>query len=281
MSLTFRNSFVLLSCLLALTQAGMIYRRYEKTHPKYVQVVEIFETMRKPPLYSENDKVLNDFLGRDAFRTDMNCTEDSSSEREETTTTTTKPEISTTTNRAIKSTTKRITTRTPSTVFQLSTDSMMTYSPLPFPKLTTPSIRTTTTSKPPNLEHLTTTRSTKPTIKPNPKENVNPDYTEIDRSRLHVQTMPKFTTPHAEDDSHSSKHPSHVDDDYSDENDEYNEGNYDVYNPDEDTTANREDYDDESDDDDDYDAINRRRKRMHAIRKRLSRKRHTPTQLIS
>lgn len=296
MSLKFRNSFIFLSCFLALTQARMIYRRYEKEHQNYVQIVEIFETIQKPPPYSENERALNNFLGREAFRTDMNCTEGNSSEKIETTT----KQKKSTTRQAIKSTTNRLTTRTPSTIFQLSTDSMMTYSPLPFPKLTTPSTRMTTTSKPLNLDHISTTRSTKPTIKPNPKENVNPDYSELDRSSLPVSKIPKIASPHAgngdrkntlenvDSQSPPSKrpNPNHVHD-YSVENGEYNENNYEIIDSDEagefdeEVTIDPDDYEEESDDENDYDAMNRRRKRMHAISKRLSRKRHSTSQVIS
>lgn len=130
----------------------LIYRKYEKKHPKrnYVQVVEIFETHQQPPGYSKSDKELNDFLARDAYKTDMNC----SKEAEETTTTTT----STTTTTAAPVTFPTI----PTTAFR---------------RVTPP----TTTMKIPNFDDLFTisVRSTKPTIRPNPKENQNPDYTNV------------------------------------------------------------------------------------------------------
>lgn len=309
MSQNFRNFFVILSCILALTHAGMIYRRYEKEHPKqkYVQIVEIFETIKRPPFFIENERALNDFLGREAFRSDMNCTEDKSNEKTTEESKTIKPQI-TTTKRMTTSTTKRVPTSTTTKIFQLSTDSMVTYSPLPFPKLTTPPPRTTSTIKPPDLDHIFTIRSTKPTIKPNPKENVNPDYTALDgwSSPLPFEsitnTPKKSTTTHAvtskeqkntlesiysEEGGKSGRKTTTTtevprnEDEYSDIEDDYNSNNYPIIDSDEVGDFDEqgpEDYDEI--DEDEYNETNRR-KRKHAIRKRLSRKRHTENKIIS
>lgn len=135
----------------------MIYRRYEKQHPRkdYVQIVEIFGTANRPPQFIENERELNDFLGRDAFKTDMNCTVVDDS--------TTKKPIPTTTRAST-------TTQKPTTIFTIPTTAYR-------------QLETTTTAptitKPPNLNNLFTIKTTKPTIRPNPKENENPDYTEL------------------------------------------------------------------------------------------------------
>lgn len=111
------------------SQSKLIYRRYEKKHPKknYVEIIEIFGTQKKPETEVESNKKLNDFLAKDAYKTDMNCTKSSDEE------TTTEPAA----------------------------------------KPNSPWF--------PNLNDLFTisARSTKPTIKPNPKENNNPDYTNV------------------------------------------------------------------------------------------------------
>lgn len=147
--------FVLLSVV---NSSTLIYRKYEKQHPKknYVQIVEIFGTNQQPPHYTKSDKELNDFLARDSYKTDMNCTKANETESVETTTsatpttvtvtrTITRPTIPTTAFRRVTATTKSTQTRTP------------------------------------NLNELFTipARPTKPTIKPNPKENSNPDYTNV------------------------------------------------------------------------------------------------------
>ncbi|XP_070502106.1 uncharacterized protein [Chironomus tepperi] len=136
----------LIFSLIVSTECRMIYRRYEKeNHEKnFVEIVEIFETKLQPPNFIENEKELNDFLGKDAFKTDMNCTE-----KEETTKRISEP----TTTKPLKSptSTERVTT--------------------PFP---------TITFRPPNLDNIFTVKPpTRPTIRPNPKENENPDYTEL------------------------------------------------------------------------------------------------------
>lgn len=312
MSQKLLNSFVILSCILALTHAEMIYRRYEKKHPrkKYVQIVEIFQTNRRPPHYSENERALNDFLGREAFRTDMNCTEDKNSATEDSLTTTIKPDIKTTTKRVI-STTKHSPSTTTTTIFHLSTDPMMTYSPLPFPKFTTPTpvfptpSRTTTTMKPPNLDQLFTIRSTKPTFKPNPKENVNPDYTALDdswspssRKPFESKTNTPPTIPHAESNKErknsldservagktststttTERTRQNENDEYSDNEGEeigdYDENNYEVIDSEE-FDAEAPFYSDvEDEEEENYETL-KRSKISHVKRTRLSRKRHT------
>lgn len=120
--------FVFLSVLLAVNSTKIVYRKYEKKNVKknYVQVVEIFDTLNEPPPYSINDKELNDFLAKDAYKTDMNC----------------------------------------SKVNQTGTEA--------------PIIKTTLSpTRLPNLNNLFTIRATKPSIMPNPRENVNPDYSEL------------------------------------------------------------------------------------------------------
>lgn len=121
--------------LSVVNSANVIYRKYERKHPKknYVQVFEIFGTREAPPYHSKTEKELNDFLARDAYNTDMNYSR-----------TTTLPTIPTTAYR------RNLTT--------------------PFPT------RFPTT---PDFNNLFTIRPTKPTIKPNPHENTNPDYTNL------------------------------------------------------------------------------------------------------
>ncbi|KAL7029145.1 hypothetical protein ACKWTF_006119 [Chironomus riparius] len=145
----------LILSIIVYTECRMIYRRYEKENieKNYVQIVEIFETNLHPPNFIENEKELNDFLGKDAFKTDMNCSS-VTPEREETT--------------------KRITVET-------------TTKPLRYPTSTNRQPLSTTpnpiTHRPPNLDNMFTVRpiktTTKTTIRPNPKENENPDYTEL------------------------------------------------------------------------------------------------------
>lgn len=131
----------------------MIYRRYERPNEEknYVEIVEIFETKLHPPNYIENEKELNDFLGKDAFKSDMNCST-VTTEREETT----KRISESTTTKPLKD---PISTRRPQS-----------------PTTQIPA----TTFRPPNLDNIFTVKPpTRPTIRPNPKENENPDYTEL------------------------------------------------------------------------------------------------------
>lgn len=146
--------FVLFT-LLSLVNSNLIYRKYEKKHPRknYVQVYEIFETRRAPPHYSENESDLNYFLAKDAYKTDMNC----SSKVNESGSETSRPPV-----------TRPMTTKLPTintTTFKWQQ-------------------RITTT---PDLRNLFTIRSTKPTIKPNPRANTNPDYTNLSDSKPNVQ----------------------------------------------------------------------------------------------
>lgn len=130
----------LIFSLIVSTECRMIYRRYERPNEEknYVEIVEIFETKLHPPNYIENEKELNDFLGKDAFKSDMNCST-VTTEREETT--------------------KRISDQTTSKPHK---------DPI------------STTFRPPNLDNVFTIKPpTRPTIRPNPKENENPDYTEL------------------------------------------------------------------------------------------------------
>jgi hypothetical protein len=158
---------VLLTLFGFVLSSKLIYRKYEKKHPKrnYVQIVEVFETHQEPPGYSKSDRELNDFLARDTFSTDMNCTKKNETEIEE------RPTMSPTTLPTIPSTA--------------------------FPRHTTPS-PTRSTSRTPNLTNLFTipTRPTKPTIRPNPRENKNPDYRNIDSPTVQVtKHLPNPNTP--------------------------------------------------------------------------------------
>lgn len=127
-----------------------IYRKYERKHPNknYVDVFEIFGTNFAPPRHTKSEKELNDFLARDAYKTDMNCTKTNGTDAEFVTrlpTTTPYPTITTTAE-----------TNKPTT-----------------PK---PTIPRPPPTRGPNLNNLFTIRPTRPTIKPNPRENTNPDY---------------------------------------------------------------------------------------------------------
>lgn len=108
-----------------------------------MQVVEIFETRRAPPHYTKNDKDLNDFLATDSYSTDMNCTKVNGTDE-------------------VAIVTRPATTRLPT-----------------IPTTVHRRGATTPTTRAPNLNNLFTIRTTKPTIKPNPRENNNPDYTNL------------------------------------------------------------------------------------------------------
>lgn len=154
---------ILLAAFCVVESSKLIYRRFEKQHPKknYTQVVEIFETYQKPPPFLENDRALNDFLAKDSFKVDMNCSKangrnvDDSSEK--------------------RTTTRRTYPTIPTTAYRLI--------------VTTPS---------PNLNNLFTIR-TRPTIKGNPRENTNPDYTNLDSKSsepsVQVTKHPASTEP--------------------------------------------------------------------------------------
>lgn len=236
--------FLILLFIFASANSSMIYRRYEKEHKNYVQIVEVFGTKQRPAIYTENEKALNDFLGRDAFKTDMNCTEEKTTEKTRSTskssilsTSSVRPPTSSPSN---LSTTKRSTVILPTTVYM---DHMATYSPPPFPKLPSPPTRSkSTTTRQPNLDNLFTIRSTKPTIKSNPKQNENPDYTElfnwstttkipntpIQFPSIHVSGGDKNNVLQTIDDKkiHNSEP---INSEYSDNENEYVENNYEEY----------------------------------------------------
>lgn len=168
---------------------NLIYRRYEKKHPRknYVQIVEIFGTRQRPPNYSKDDKNVNDFLANDSYNTDRNCSEVTGKSTggpvsEETVTSIIPPATERTTKST--TTTRRI-PAIPTTAFRAVTR----------PSITKPSFTTT-----PNLNNLfTPPRTTKPTVIPNPKENNNPDYTNLDthlpRPDIQVTKHPPTTIP--------------------------------------------------------------------------------------
>jgi hypothetical protein len=289
----------LLLMLVALVHGGMIYRRYEKQHPSrnYTQIVEIFETIQRPPHYSENDRALNDFLGRDAFKSDMNCTKQDKDDDDS-------ESVPSTTTQMPTTTTTRYTI--PTTAYRRSVP------------VTKPTISTTTTMKSPNLDHLFTIKTTKPTIRPNPKENENPDYTELyNWPTPHVQVtkhIPATVTPllifiKETDDVQSNRTTTRAptttqvveettatEYDYNHEEnglesdndtvngdfeeDDYEETRYDIIPDDQvnnEQTDNglydgEDDEDDEDEFDDDFDA-KKRRKRLNLLRKRRAHKR--------
>lgn len=159
--MTYIISTAFLCTLILLAECEMVYRKYQKENikKKYIQIVEIFSTHSHPPAYIEDEKSLNDYIGRDAFKTDMNCSKIDTS-------TTEKPKTTTKANptTAFPSTTQSTTIFTiPTTAYRYSLT-------------TSPSL---TITRAPNLDNLFTIRNTKPTIRPNPKENQNPDYTEL------------------------------------------------------------------------------------------------------
>lgn len=153
---------LLFSAFCILNSAKLVYRKYEKKHPKknYVQVVEIFQTLQVPPHFSANEKELNDFLAKDSYKTDMNCTKTNESESE-----TLRPPI-----------TNPVTTTYPPVTRPVVT-TLPTIPTTAFRRVSNPTtLRYTST---PNLNNLFTIRMTKPTIKPNPRENQNPDYSNL------------------------------------------------------------------------------------------------------
>lgn len=274
---------LLLSTVFCLVSAEkLIYRRYERKHPKknYVQVVEIFDTRRAPPHFSQNDRELNDFLARDSYSTDMNCTKgngtvDAEAVTRPATTTTRLPTI-------------------PTTAYR---------------RATTPSTRG------PNLNDLFTIRTTKPTIKPNPRENNNPDYTNVlpwPNTNVQVTKHPpstskptimiiKETDEHPQNNQTEPKTNSEPSDDeiiYADEDSEgveedYNEQNYNDVIPPEQFEPTQKDnatlvYSDETyedqdeDNEEDFDELKSRRKRHKRFRSaslRASKRRQRHNQL--
>lgn len=163
------GALLLLLVLSDVTSSQLIYRKYEKKHPKknYVQVVEIFKTRQAPPHYTQNEKELNDFLARDSYKTDMNCTKHNDTDSAE--------------------------------IFTRPTTVATTYPTIPttaYRRATTPSPpRTKFPTTTPNLNELFTIRTRKPTIKPNPRENNNPDYTNLNSPKPNVQVTKHPPSP--------------------------------------------------------------------------------------
>lgn len=123
-------------------------------------MIEIFQTRQAPPHYSANERDLNYFLARDAYQSDMNCTKTNESESE-----TFRPPISGPIATTLPPVTRPIVTTFPT----IPTTS--------YRRVTNPTTPRYTST--PNLNNLFTIRMTKPTIKPNPRENKNPDYTNL------------------------------------------------------------------------------------------------------
>lgn len=260
--------FALLSLICAVSASQLIYRKYEKKHPKknYVQVVEIFGTRGAPPRFIKDDRELNDFLAGDAYKSDMNCTKSDDVETQRPVT------------RPLTSTLPTI----PTTAFRWL--------------LTTPTPQVTTESQTPKftkkMNNLFTMRTTKPTIKPNPRENNNPDYRNIFEPNVQVTKHPPSTSvttmviQEPDDESRttlrdvdSGKTTStttaepdddiiYADSDNEDDNgDDYNEDNYpdivppDQINPTKEYNEEEDSGENENDDYDDADELGKRRKR--------------------
>lgn len=260
------NKFLLiLLFIFASANAGMIYRRYQKEHKNYVQVVEIFGTKRRPPHFIESEKALNDFLGRDAFKTDMNCTEETTKKVQTTTKksvvtrSTTKSSIVTSSSPSPPKTTTKPRDYIPTTVYM---DHMVTYSPPPFPKLPAHPTRAKSTTRQPNLDNLFTIRTTKPTIKANPKENENPDYQEL----FNWSTTTKSSNTPTTGSSLNNIDYGSNNNEFSGEFENENSEEFDEELPEEDFAES----DDEIDEDDDDDVM-KRRKRFHSRSVRHSR----------
>lgn len=128
----------------------LVYRKYHRYPPNknYTEVFEIFGTKAQPPPHIGSEGELNNFLARDAYKTDMNCSKVDG-----------KPDVELATRPTTTSTT------------------LFPEIPIQRRTVATTTRRSTTT---PNLTNLF--RLTKPTIKPNPKENLNPDYNDLGAS---------------------------------------------------------------------------------------------------
>jgi hypothetical protein len=157
-------------------------------------------------------------------------------------------------------------------------DHMVTYSPPSFPKLPQHPTRTkSTTTRQPNLD-VFTIRSTKPTIKANPKENENPDYKELfnwSTTTKTSNTPREFPSDNDQGNNFDDeKKVNGNNEEYSDnENEnEYDENNSEQYDelPEEDFAESDEDVDDD---------IMKRRKRFHSQRERQTFGRHTNKKL--
>ncbi|CAO1386356.1 unnamed protein product [Diamesa serratosioi] len=217
------SKVLILVCLLSLvldSNSKVVYRKYERKNQKknYVEVIEVFETIQKPPKYLETEKDLNDFLGKDSFKSSINCTE---IERPNNSIPQEVP--------AVIVTTRRPTTWTTSTT-------------------------TTVTQRP-----------MKPTIKPNPFENTNPDYTSLYRlPRPDIQVtkhLPntsktiitiKETDDHPATNRNTLSNEDNYDTEYTDDTTINNNGSpdYESYDDDDHQNENKEtsDYNDEKDD---------------------------------
>lgn len=127
----------------------LVYRRYHRYPPNknYTEVFEIFGTKADPPKHIRNETELNNFLARDAYKTDMNCSKVDDN-----------PDVDFVTRPATASTTL--------------------FPDIPIQRSIRTSTRRTTTT--PNLTNLF--RPTKATIRPNPRENLNPDYNDLGAS---------------------------------------------------------------------------------------------------
>ncbi|CAO1383152.1 unnamed protein product [Diamesa tonsa] len=139
----YSSKVLIIVCLLSLvlvSNSKVVYRKFERKNPKknYVEVIEVFDTIQKPPKYLETEKDLNDFLGRDSFKSSMNFKEETAQIPDE---------------------------------FPIEEDSIVT----------TRRPSTGTTMTPATATQTVQDRKTKPTIKPNPFENINPDYTSLYR----------------------------------------------------------------------------------------------------
>lgn len=64
--------FVFFTMVYAVNSSDLIYRQFERQHPRkeYVQIIEIFKTRLAPPYYEVDERKLNNFLARDSFRSD-------------------------------------------------------------------------------------------------------------------------------------------------------------------------------------------------------------------
>jgi hypothetical protein len=198
----FLGVLVLLSIVLQSEGSKLIYRRYEKVNKKknYVHVVEVFDTLEMPPAHSRNEKELNDFLGRDAYKTDMNCTkldeteDDGVTTKRATTTTqwtsrrTTTTESTTTTARPT-TTTVRTTRTTGKPTTTTTTTTQPTTTTTRFPTIPTTAFRfilnpTTTTQKTSSgwdfwLNPVPQPPTSKPETPENPRGDQSPDSSEL------------------------------------------------------------------------------------------------------
>lgn len=207
------SKVLILVCLLNLvlvSNSKVVYRKYERRPAKknYVEVIEVFETIQKPPKYLETEKELNDFLGRDSFKSSMNCTE-------------------------------------------VETPTAPMPEELPIEEVIIETTRRTsiwTTISPATTIQTVTERKTKPTIKPNPFENTNPDYTSLYRFpspdiqvTKHLPNTPKTIITIKETDDHPGTNRNTLSNE---------ENNYDTEYTDDTKINNNEDTDDVVYDDD-------------------------------